>query len=201
MRLRRRRQSLVDDRHKLIEQLLRDLGVVQDLRGRVFGVPWPRSRRRRTRSADPGWPRIAPTSCLLRQRFSQPRRHGQASRIAVSFTASATLSSVAIFSSARPSCRLLLPSGAELLHGPAVRVHRVGGTRLHRRLRLVCICRRFFLCALQRCARTSGFAFSHHASLHLTTGWGDDRSVKSEIVIFLFFQMWWTVFLRYTRHY
>ena len=61
--------------------------------------------------------------------FATTPPRSSASRIAVSFTASATLSSVAIFSSARPSCRLLLPSGAELLHGPAVRVHRVGDTR------------------------------------------------------------------------
>ena len=98
--------------------------------------------------------------------FATTPPRSSASRIAVSFTASATLSSVAIFSSARPSCRLLLPSGAELLHGPAVRVHRVGGTRLHRRLRLVCICRRFFYALYSdvRALRVSRFPTTLHST-------------------------------------
>jgi hypothetical protein len=42
VRLRRRLQSLVDDRHKLIEQLLRQVRVVEDLRRKVFrGIHGP----------------------------------------------------------------------------------------------------------------------------------------------------------------
>ena len=130
--------------------------------------------------------------------FATTPPRSSASRIAVSFTASATLSSVAIFQQRTGHrvgcfCQAALSFCTDLRCASTV-------LGIH-----VCTvdCGAFasvavFLCALQRCARTSGFAFSHHASLHLTTGSGDDRSVKSEIVIFLFFQMWWTVFPRYT---
>jgi len=34
----------------------------------------------------------------------------------------------------------------------------------------------FLRCAVQRCASTSGLAWAHHCSLHLTTGFGAERS-------------------------
>jgi hypothetical protein len=36
--------------------------------------------------------------------------------------------------------------------------------------------------AMQRCARTSGFALAHHCSLHLTTGLGVDKLFMASIV-------------------